>query len=206
MSAAQPVPPGNSAGVRYGKELACPARAVYQSPRQCAAANAGGRAGNNVTMITVNTQKQNRSNMNRKAFSLLTGMLLGSFVMGSAVVQAQTTNAPTPGVQPASPGARPAMRDRTEVLAQRLNLTDDQKTKIKPILDEQTKKLMDLRLEKDLKPDERRAKVLAIRDESDAKVKAILTPEQWEKYPRMPAPRTNTVVRPAAPAPAAPAK
>ncbi len=146
--------------------------------------------------------------MNRKAFSLLTGMLLGSFVMGSAVVQAQTPATPAaptaPGVQPATPGARPVMRDRTEVLSQRLNLTDDQKTKIKPILDEQTKKLMDLRSEKDLKPEDRRAKVMAIRDESDAKIKAILTPEQWEKYPRMPAPRTNAVVRPNIPAPAAP--
>lgn len=56
------------------------------------------------------------------------------------------------------------MRDRTEMLAMRLKLTDEQKAKIKPIFDEETKQMQE------------------IREKTQAKLKSILTPEQWEQY------------------------
>ena len=144
--------------------------------------------------------------MNRKTFVLLAGVVLGSLV-GSA--QAQTTNAPAAPV--GAPGAapnRPAMRDRTDFIAQRLGLTDEQKQKVKPIFDEETQKMQDMRKDTSVKPEDRRAKYMALREETNTKLKAVLTPEQFEKYTKPFAGRTNAPVRvaPAAPAPATPAK
>jgi Spy/CpxP family protein refolding chaperone len=144
--------------------------------------------------------------MNRKTIVLLAGVVLGSLVGSPA--QAQTPNTPpAPAAVPGAPAARPAMRDRTDVLAQRLGLTDEQKQKVKPIFDAETQALQDLRKDKTVKPEDLRAKYMALREASNVKLKAVLTPEQYEKYTRPFAGRTNAPVRiaPAAPAPAAPA-
>ncbi len=78
-----------------------------------------------------------------------------------------------PGVPPgAVPAGRPMMADRTEMYARMLNLTEDQKTKVRPILDEEAKKMQE------------------IREQTQEKMKAILTPEQWQKYYR-PSPRAD---------------
>jgi len=151
--------------------------------------------------------------MNRKTFVLLAGVMLGGIVGVGSSAQAQTTNAPV------APGARPAMRDRTDFIAQRLGLTDEQKQKVKPIFDEETQKMQEMRKDTTVKPEDRRAKYMALREETNTKLKAVLTPEQFEKYTKPFAGRTNAPGRimpgtpgtpvpatPATPAPAAPAK
>jgi Spy/CpxP family protein refolding chaperone len=145
--------------------------------------------------------------MNRTTFSLLAGLVLGSLISSASVAQAQVTNAPRPSLRTNAPGARPVMRDRTDYWAMRLGLNDEQKAKIKPIFDEETQKMAELRKHTDLKPEERRSKLLGIRQETDAKLKTILTPEQWDKYSKPPQARPNSpAVRMTNAVPAAPAK
>jgi Spy/CpxP family protein refolding chaperone len=71
-------------------------------------------------------------------------------------------------------------------LAQQLNLTDDQKAKVKPILEARDQKMHDLRGDTSLTPEDRRAKMKALRDDIITQMKAVLTPEQFEKWQKMP--------------------
>lgn len=112
----------------------------------------------------------------------LTGILM------TADLTAQQDNKPaTPQQsQPAqsAPAAPTIQRDRTEILARYLNLSDEQKEKVKPIIDEETKKIQELRQQKDLSQQERTAKIREIREQTYQKMKPILTEEQWKKYYR----------------------
>jgi len=106
----------------------------------------------------------------------------------SISAQADTTNAPaTPPAPPA--GAPPGMRAprmsseaRLAQLSDALTLTDDQKPKVKALLDDQMKQMADLR---QAAPEDRRAKMQTLRDEMNTKMKDVLTPEQYEKYTKM---------------------
>lgn len=63
----------------------------------------------------------------------------------------------------------------------RLNLTDAQKAQIKPILRAAREKIKAVRADTGLTPDARKAKARAIREETKARVAALLTPEQRAK-------------------------
>ncbi len=71
---------------------------------------------------------------------------------------------------------------RVERLATELNLTEDQKTKVLAVFEEDAKKYQALREDTSTPREQRREKMTAIREESDKKLKAILKPDQWEKY------------------------
>jgi protein CpxP len=75
-----------------------------------------------------------------------------------------------------------AAKDRLQQISKELNLTPEQKEKVKPILQAEREKLRGLR---DLAPDQRREKAKEIRKEMGDKLKAILTPEQLEKWQKM---------------------
>lgn len=149
--------------------------------------------------------------MKRKTLTVCITLALGSLTMALAQTTAQPPAAtpanptlanptgvfPGPGAMPGAPvqggGVRPVpmMRDRTDMLARMLNLTDEQKDKVRPILEEEQKKMTE------------------IREQTQAKLKPILTQEQWDKYYR-PTPATSqrlqNIVRPGgAPANPAPA-
>lgn len=79
-----------------------------------------------------------------------------------------------------------AAKDRAQQVAEELNLTAEQKEKVKPILQEEREKMRGL---KDLAPDQRREKVKELRKEVADKLKPILTPEQLEKWQKLRAQR-----------------
>ena len=118
--------------------------------------------------------------MRKVIFTALTLALL-SFV--PAALQAQDT-APAPSdqqaqKQPPSPEQRvDRMLDR---MTQNLNLSDDQRAKIRPILLDQAQQMRALRDDTSLSPQDRRAKVRAIRHATRQKVDQILTAEQQAK-------------------------
>jgi len=70
-------------------------------------------------------------------------------------------------------------------VAQELHLTKDQKQQLKPILQEEAKKLKALRPETGLSVQQKRQKLQEIRKDMVAKVKPILTPEQLEKWQKL---------------------
>jgi Spy/CpxP family protein refolding chaperone len=63
-----------------------------------------------------------------------------------------------------------------------LNLTDDQKAKLKPLWQAQAEKLRELRGDKNLLPQEKMEKFKAVQDEMEPKLRQILTGEQFDKW------------------------
>ncbi|HUA66814.1 MAG TPA: hypothetical protein VME24_13275 [Alphaproteobacteria bacterium] len=116
---------------------------------------------------------------------VLTALTAGSaFVCDSALAQ-NSTNAPAPGSPPSSQPAGPHMMNRgpnIDMLARILNLTDTQKAQVQPIIMGEYKKMRALRNDTSLTPDDRRAKMKEIRDDTSAQLQAVLTPEQFDKY------------------------
>lgn len=121
--------------------------------------------------------------MKQNTFAWLAGLIAGGLLAVST--QAQTPAEKKPGVKPNAAAARSPLRDQSDLLAQRLNLTPGQKAKVKVILDEQEKKIGEANTAtQDKSVEELRTKLVKIREEARAKMKEVLTPEQWEKYTR----------------------
>jgi hypothetical protein len=73
-----------------------------------------------------------------------------------------------------------------DAVAKQLDLTDEQKPKVKPILEEWQKKIADFRKSSaDLSQEDRRAKMKELRDATTAQLKPILTEEQLAKWEKM---------------------
>ena len=68
------------------------------------------------------------------------------------------------------------------LLQDRLNLTADQSTQIKAILDDDQTKLQALRANTALAPDDRRSQSMALRNDENTKIEAVLTADQKTQY------------------------
>jgi protein CpxP len=66
-----------------------------------------------------------------------------------------------------------------------LNLTDDQKTKIKPILEDQSKQMQQLRQDTSSSSEDRRAKMKQIHESTMSQVRPILNADQQKKLEEM---------------------
>ena len=110
-------------------------------------------------------------------FMLITMVMLGL----NNLAGAQNTQ------QPAPPQAAPKMppgqsvTERLERMSRELNLTTEQKEKIRPLLEEQSKQMSELRSNTSLTPEQKRDKARAMMTETREKIQAVLTPEQKEK-------------------------
>ncbi len=115
---------------------------------------------------------------------LIAALALGSLLAWSPALLAADTNKPSstppagapPAAQPSSPGF--------ERMAAQLKLTADQKVKVKTILDAERQKMVALHNDTSLSQEDRQTKRKAVVEETSQKMKAVLTPEQfdtWEK-------------------------
>lgn len=116
---------------------------------------------------------------------MIAALIAGSVFAADVAVRAQdSTNTPPAGARPpGAPGARGRMN--LDYIATQLALTDDQKTKAKPVLEEMQKKMRDLRQDTSLAQADRRAKIKEIRDTATTKLKEIFTPEQFDKWQKI---------------------
>lgn len=105
---------------------------------------------------------------------------LSAFLAISSNTQAQNTNH-NARTRPAA-GANRSAENQLDRLSEALTLTEDQKPKVKAILDDQMKKMRELRSDSASAPEDRRSKTQAIREESNKKMKEVLTAEQFKKY------------------------
>jgi Spy/CpxP family protein refolding chaperone len=71
------------------------------------------------------------------------------------------------------------------MLTQQLNLTPEQREKLRPIVTEEGEQLHDLRIDEHLPPDVKRTKVAEVREKFGPKIIAELTPEQQEKFKKL---------------------
>jgi len=108
--------------------------------------------------------------------SLIAAMALGGLVACSTLATAQdaTNNVPKKS------GKRGfSVEQRLERMSTALNLTDDQKPKVKAVLEDTAKQMLDLA------PEDRREKGRALREQETTKLKEILTADQFMKYQEM---------------------
>ena len=77
------------------------------------------------------------------------------------------------------------VKERLQQIADALNLSDDQKAKIKPILQGEVQELRGVRDDASLPPEQKEAKAKQIHAASKAKIGEILTPEQKDKWAAM---------------------
>ena len=96
------------------------------------------------------------------------------------------TNTPPPGpdssASPTRHNGMMSVDSQLKQLTDQLHLTDEQKPKVKAALEQRNKQAEGLR---DLAPEDRRAKMRTIRTEMDAKMKTILTADQYQQFEKM---------------------
>lgn len=95
-----------------------------------------------------------------------------------------------PGVAPPPPPGAPPRRSmealsELRMLTQQLNLTPEQREKLRPIVTDEGEQLHVVRINEAMTPEQKRAKVLQIRESFDPKIAAELTPEQQEKWKKL---------------------
>lgn len=123
--------------------------------------------------------------INKLSFAVLAAAGLLALSIPAQAADTNTPAAPTTppaGGPPGMRGPRMSVEQRLTQLSESLKLTDDQKPKVKALLDEQQKQMADLR---QAAPEDRRTKMQALREEMNTKMKDILTPEQYETYSKM---------------------
>jgi protein CpxP len=106
-------------------------------------------------------------------------ILLGGAAGTSGYAQSPP-QAPAPGALPAAPAHSPG--EVVEMLSKRLSLTDQQKSQILPIIAERQQKIQAIRTDASLPPGQRMSQAQSIMKDSDAKINALLTPEQQQSY------------------------
>lgn len=86
-----------------------------------------------------------------------------------------------PAVQ-AGQGGQFTPERQLEMLTESLTLTPEQSAKIKPIMERDREKMRELREDKSLSQEDRRAKLGELARTRTEEIRAVLTPEQQEKY------------------------
>jgi protein CpxP len=99
---------------------------------------------------------------------------------GGTSAYAQSPSQAPAGALPAAPAHSPS--DVVEMLGKRLSLTDQQKSQILPIIAERQQKIQAIRNDASLPPRQRMSQAQSIMKDSDAKINALLTPEQQQGY------------------------
>ena len=121
--------------------------------------------------------------MRNKLFTLALG---GVFALGTTAALAQDQ-----GGQAATPAGHPSKAMKMDPdqqlakLTQKLNLTSDQQTQIKPILVDRQQKIEALMQNQSLTPDDRRSQSKSVMSDSKSKIEAVLNDDQKQKFEAM---------------------
>ena len=106
-----------------------------------------------------------------------------TLLAGAVAIQAQM---PQQGGGQWGPGGQPPTVDqRLQRMSQMLDLTGDQQEKIRPILENESTQMQQLRSDTSLSQEDRMAKMKQIRENSASQINPILTPDQQKKYAEM---------------------
>lgn len=121
--------------------------------------------------------------MKMHKISLLAAVAAGALFALTPSLRAEDKPAKAPKAERPEGGPRGGQRmDMLKEMAEKLNLTAEQKTKLQEAFKAQRENRKDL---KDATPEERRAAMKESRDAMDAKIKEILTPEQYAKWEKI---------------------
>jgi protein CpxP len=132
-----------------------------------------------------------------KIFRTVLVVLCGAGLATSAAFAQQGTAPPATDGQQQAPPANGAMQGpqggqrgmnperQLAMMQQQLSLTDDQTAQIRQILTDASGKMDALRANTALAQDDLRAQMMTLRQGVQAKVRAVLTPDQQTKYDAM---------------------
>lgn len=111
---------------------------------------------------------------------LMVGLVLGALLTGfSVVAAAQKDTMAKPDT------ANGEAVSRLNHMAKELNLTDDQKAKIKPLLESEVADLRGIKADASMTPQQKKAKAMEIHEKYAPQMNSVLTPEQQEKWKAM---------------------
>jgi Spy/CpxP family protein refolding chaperone len=100
-----------------------------------------------------------------------------------AIMLAAVVAAPIATAQ--EPASKEEVQAKLQGMATALQLTDDQKAKIKPILMAEAPKIQALKADTSMPQMQKMQQMKKLADGVDAKIKPILTPEQYQKFQEM---------------------
>jgi protein CpxP len=123
-----------------------------------------------------------------KEFCHMKKVLMCLLLAAAVVTCGSTLYAQMPeGAGPGGPPRRGPMttEQRLQHLTKALNLTEEQQTKIKPILENESQQLQALHQDTSVAQQDRWPKMKAIRDNTTSQITPILTPDQQKKYEEM---------------------
>ena len=115
--------------------------------------------------------------------ALSTASMLAQDNSGSAAPAGQSDQMGPGG--PGGPRGGHMEERRLEMMTKQLNLTPDQVTQVKAIEADNRTQMRALHEDTSAAPADKHAKMMAMRDASQAKVRAILTPDQQTKFDAM---------------------
>lgn len=116
--------------------------------------------------------------MNKKlsVIALMLTLLLGP-LMPRALAQA--------GTSAVDPETKAQVQSYLQQISSELNLTDDQKTQIKPMLQSEFQQLKSVKDDTTMSPDQKKAKAQEIHAATKSQIANLLTPEQQKKLDTM---------------------
>lgn len=79
----------------------------------------------------------------------------------------------------------PSVDDQIKHLTKKLNLSDDQQAKLKPILEDQRKQMETIHNDSSLSREDRFSKMQALRQGSDTQIKSVLNEDQQKNFDKM---------------------
>lgn len=122
--------------------------------------------------------------MSNPRWSILTILLLSA--AGLALAQTpQESQAPPPHKHAGMHRNMESVDQRLQMLSERLSLTDDQKGKLKPILQDQMQQMKAVHEDSSLSPEQKKSKMNSIHESVHEQINAVLTPEQQTKFKQM---------------------
>ena len=122
--------------------------------------------------------------MRNKLFTLALG---GVFALGTSAALAQdTTQTQTSPAQEQGKSKKNMDPDQQlQRLTNKLNLSADQQTQIKPILEERQQKMQALSMNQSISQDDRRSQANTIKSDTNSKIEAVLNGDQKQKFEAM---------------------
>lgn len=136
-----------------------------------------------------------RSGRRLVATAFLSALLSLGFGLGTAFAQDQDAAPSAPAQQSGEQsegmgrhmGHRqmPSVDDQVKNLSEKLNLTEDQQAKLKPILEDQRAQFAKIRDDSSLSREDQFGKMRELRQSSDAQIKSVLNEDQQKNYDKM---------------------
>ena len=131
-----------------------------------------------------------KSRMFRTAVVVLCSAGLG---LGAAVAQQETAPPPPPDQQQQGPPPNGQMQGarhmdperRVEQMQRRLDLNDSQTAQVRHIFADSHAQMETIRSNASLAPEDRRAQMMSLHQGEQAKIRAVLTPDQQAKFDAM---------------------